>query len=94
MSVTAFGVTQSLRLLKSRTVFPVLGVRRKQPDGLARQAVVRRHFGKLPHRRVFRLRSSLVYAAVYSFRLRLRRIRALHTFSGAPFSRGVSRRER
>ena len=99
------GQRHAVSLLKSRTVFPVLGVRRKQPDGLARQAVVRRHFGKLPHRRVFRLRSSLVYAAVYSFRLRLRRIRPLHTFSGvsfkkgspdrgAPFSRGVSRRER
>ena len=88
------GQRHAVSLLKGRTVFPVLGVRRKQSDGLARQAVARRHFGKLPHRRVFRLCSGLVYAAVYSFRLRLRRIRALHTFSGAPFSRGVSRRER
>lgn len=88
------GQRHAVSLLKGRTVFPVLGVRCKQPDGPARQAVARRHFGKLPHRRVFRLRSSLVYAAVYSFRLRLRRIRPLHTFSGAPFSRGVSRRER
>ena len=88
------GQRHAVSLLKGRTVFPVLGVRCKQPDGPARQAVARRHFGKLPHRRVFRLRSSLVYAAVYSFRLRLRRIRPLHTFSGVPFSRGVSRRER
>ena len=85
------GQRHTVSLLKSRTVFPVLGVRRKQPDGLARQAVARRHFGKLPHRRVFRLRSSLVYAAVYSFRLRLLRIRPLHTFSGVSFKKGALR---
>ena len=83
------GQRHTVSLLKSRTVFPVLGVRCKQPDGLSRQAVARRHFGKLPHRRVFRLRSSLVYAAVYSFRLRLRRIRPLHTFSRVSFKKGA-----
>ena len=74
------GQRHAVSLLKGRTVFPVLGVRCKQPDGLARQIVARRHFGKLPHRRVFRFCGSC--------------FRPLHTFSGAPFSRGVSRRER
>ena len=57
------GQRHAVSLLKSRTVFPVLGVRRKQSDGLARQAVSRRHFGKLPHRRVFRFCGSLIYAS-------------------------------
>ena len=71
------GQRHAVSLLKGRTVFPVLGVRCKQPDGLTRQTVARRHFGKLPHRRVFRFCGSC--------------FRPLHTFSGVSFKKGALR---